>query len=589
LPFTHEEILETVPVHLQRYVIQQEYDRYSPRDHAVWRYIMRRNLRFLKKHAHPAYEGGLGKTGITTERIPDMRDMNRALSEIGWRAVVVNGFLPPAAFMEFQAHRILVVSAEMRTIDHILYTPAPDIVHEAAGHAPFIAHETYSTYLQKFGVYGAKAISSKRDFDIYEAIRALSIIKEYPHATEADIRAAEDDLQQKLSANKKPSEATLLSRLHWWTVEYGLIGTPNNFKQFGAGLLSSLGESQGCLSPKVKKLDLNAECIRYDYDITSMQPQLFVTRNWEHLLDVLESFADTMAFRRADRESITRAVEAETVATIELSSGIQISGIIDQVSADGSGKIRYIRTKGPTALACGYHELSGHGTDTHRDGLGFPIGVLRGLKKPLEHLNDGDLREIGIVRGHDCSIDFETGIRLQGKLTTIGRSGENLVLLGFVNATVSDRDGKLLFQPDWGQYDLAVGKTITSVFQGSADRERFNVLPPQSAHNAIPVRYSAKELNLFDLYEEIRRCRESGRLTGTELSDIIGQLDRLYPEEWLLRLEVAELMYPGSSAPGQRQKLFADLEKLKGKSETYKTVISEGLENLVTGKASTQN
>ena len=546
---------------------------------------MRRNLRFLKKHAHPVYEEGLKKTGITTERIPDMHDMNRALSEIGWRAVVVNGFLPPAAFMEFQAHRILVVSAEMRTIDHILYTPAPDIVHEAAGHAPFIAHKTYSTYLEKFGTYGAKAISSKQDFEIYEAIRALSIIKEYPHATETEIREAKDDLHQKLAANNNPSEATLLSRLHWWTVEYGLIGTLKNYKQYGAGLLSSLGESQGCLSPKVKKLPLTAECIRYDYDITSMQPQLFVAENWEHLLEVLESFADTMAFRRADLEGLSRAVEAETVATVELSSGVQISGIIDQVFTDNNGRIRYIRTKGPTALAVGYRELSGQGTDKHRDGFGFPVGVLKGSKKPLEYFNDGDLKENGMVKGENCSIEFETGIRLKGKLRIIGRSGENLILLGFVNATVLDKDGTLLFQPAWGQYDLVVGKTITSVFQGSADRERFNVLPPQSARNAIQVQYSAKELNLFDLYEEVRRYRESGQLTRTELLDVVHQLDSNYPDEWLLRLEVAELM----GVPDQRQKLISYLKKLKRKSETYKIVISEGLENLGTGRVSAGN
>jgi phenylalanine-4-hydroxylase len=59
----------------------------------------------------------------------------------------------------------------MRTIEHILYTPAPDIVHEAAGHAPIIADETYAEYLQKFGEYGSKAMASKVDFEVYEAIR----------------------------------------------------------------------------------------------------------------------------------------------------------------------------------------------------------------------------------------------------------------------------------------------------------------------------------------------------------------------------------------------------------------------------------
>ena len=178
--YSYENILERIPVHLKSYVVDQNYDRYSAQDQAVWRYIMRKNIDFLSKHAHPSYLSGLEKTGINLDRIPNVEIMNEALDRMGWRAVVVDGFIPPAAFMEFQAHKILVISAEIRTIEHILYTPAPDIVHEAAGHAPIIADDIYAEYLQKFGEYGSKAMVSKMDIDVYEAIRHLSIIKEYP-------------------------------------------------------------------------------------------------------------------------------------------------------------------------------------------------------------------------------------------------------------------------------------------------------------------------------------------------------------------------------------------------------------------------
>ena len=130
--YSYESVLETIPIHLQSYVVEQKYNRYSAQDQAVWRYIMRKNLDFLSRHAHPSYISGLKKTGIILDKIPDVAMMNKALDEMGWRAVVVNGFIPPVAFMEFQAHRILVISAEIRTIEHILYTPAPDIIHEAA-------------------------------------------------------------------------------------------------------------------------------------------------------------------------------------------------------------------------------------------------------------------------------------------------------------------------------------------------------------------------------------------------------------------------------------------------------------------------
>ena len=578
--FSHEEILSTVPGHLRGYVVQQEYDKYTPQDHAVWRNIMRRNLRFLQQHAHPAYMDGLHKTGISSEKIPDIRDMNKALDKIGWRAVVVNGFLPPAAFMEFQANRILVISAEMRTIDHILYTPAPDIVHEAAGHAPFIAHKTYAKFLQRFGEYGAKAISSKLDFEIYEAIRSLSIIKEYPHAKKEEIEAAENRLHQKLAANTQPSEATLLSRLHWWTVEYGLIGDPGNYKQFGAGLLSSVGESQACLNAGVKKIPLDLECIQYDYDITSMQPQLFVAKDWDHLLEVLEAFADTMAFRRADKKSLERVLNAGTVATIELSSGLQISGTISRILSESNGGFRYFQTSGLSALAYRNHEIEGHGTGYHRDGFGSPVGNLEKSDQPFELFNDDDLIREGICIGNKCRLKFRSGIQVEGKLIEIKRNGDRLQILSFTDCRVSDHDEKPLFRPEWGRYDMAVGEKIVSVYQGSADKEKFNVLPPQSESKAIPVEYSARELTLFDLYQLIRHYRETGVFSPKDIAGIVNQLDNQYPEEWLLRLELAELTDNMSSVPDLRQKLIVDLEKLKSHSKDFNDLISAGLESL---------
>ena len=294
----YQSIIASLPNHLRHFAVSQNYEKYTAQDHAVWRYIMRKNLDFLGNHAHPAYLDGLEKTGITIEKIPNIDEMNSCLEKIGWRAIIVDGFIPPAAFMEFQALKILVISAEMRSFEHILYTPAPDIVHEAAGHAPIIADEEYAEYLQQFGEYGSKAMSSKADFDIYEAIRYLSIIKEYPNATKEEIEKAENNLELKIAANTIPSESTKLSRLHWWTVEYGLYGTPDNFSIYGAGLLSSVGEGQHCLKPQVKKIPLTLDCVNQNYDITTMQPQLYVNRDWQHLKDVLSEYAETMSFHK---------------------------------------------------------------------------------------------------------------------------------------------------------------------------------------------------------------------------------------------------------------------------------------------------
>ena len=95
-----------------------------------------------------------------------MYGMSRILKDIGWAAVAVDGFIPPNAFMAFQAHNVLVISSEIRTIDHIGYTPAPDIVHEAAGHAPIIANQEYSKYLMTINTMAKPAVAHNNRMDV---------------------------------------------------------------------------------------------------------------------------------------------------------------------------------------------------------------------------------------------------------------------------------------------------------------------------------------------------------------------------------------------------------------------------------------
>ena len=575
--FSHERILETVPHHLQSYVVEQNYDRYTAQDQAVWRYIMRKNIRFLGQHAHPSYLNGLEKTGIRLNKIPNVEEMNQALDKVGWRAVVVNGFIPPAAFMEFQAHRILVISAEMRTIEHILYTPAPDIVHEAAGHAPIIADETYARYLQKFGEYGSKAMASKKDFEVYEAIRHLSIIKEYPNTSEGEIKKAEEELNEKIKANKIASEAARLSRLHWWTVEYGLIGSPDNFKQYGAGLLSSVGESEHCLKPEVKKIPLSVNCADYNYDITTMQPQLFVASDWQHLIDVLEEFASTMCFRNGGVEAIQKARDSENVATLEYSSGLQVSGVLSDIKISDQGKIAYLQFTGPSALASQNIQIRGHGVETHADGFGSPVGRLAKIKKPLELFDNSDFENHEILPQSRTRLVFESGIVVEGIVEAIQHNDGINQIISFRDCRVKDSDGEILFKPEWGNYDLALGEDIVSVFAGTADKENYNVLPAKSDEIAIAIQHSDKEKHLFTLYEFIQGMRNSETVDLNKLEILITEISVNYPEEWLIHLEILELL-PGNKE-GSRLKTMClnQLEKLKNKSDEFKNLISDGL------------
>ena len=285
--------LNNIPKHLKQYIVDQEYERYTIIDHRVWQFIMNISIPFFKKHAHSSYYDGLNKTGITFDKIPSIELMNEKMSIIGWGAVPVRGFIPPWAFMEFQALGILPIACDMRSRQHLTYTPAPDIVHESAGHSPIIINEEYSNYLKLYGKIASKAVFSKEDENIYFAIRKLSDIKEDKNASKKDIIIAEEELVEAKKSQTTPSEATLLSRLHWWTVEYGLIGKINNPKIYGAGLLSSVGESQNCLSPNVKKIPLTIDCINFNYDITEQQPQLFVAENFSSLTDILLEFEKT--------------------------------------------------------------------------------------------------------------------------------------------------------------------------------------------------------------------------------------------------------------------------------------------------------
>ena len=122
-----------------------------------------------------------------------------------------------------------------------------------------------------------------------------------------------------------------IRNLHWWTVEYGLIGTLDNPKIYGAGLLSSIGESAWCMTDEVKKIPYSIAASEQSFDITKPQPQLFVTPDFAYLSEVLEEFANTMALRTGGLEGINKAINSKSLATIELSTGLQISGVFTNV------------------------------------------------------------------------------------------------------------------------------------------------------------------------------------------------------------------------------------------------------------------
>lgn len=571
--FELNEVTRKLPKHLHKFIVKQPYSEYTAQNQAVWRYVMRMNIDYLGKVAHKSYLKGLEKTGISFDTIPEMEGMNRILKEIGWAAVSVDGFIPPNAFMEFQAYNVLVIASDMRTINHIKYTPAPDIIHEAAGHAPIIANPEYAEYLRRFGEIGSKAISSSKDYEMYEAIRLLSILKEDPSATEEEVEKAQKAVEELQDNMGEMSEMAQIRNLHWWSVEYGLIGELNDPKIYGAGLLSSIGESAWCLTDEVEKLPYSLEAANKSFDITKPQPQLFVTPDFAMLSMVLEQFANTMSLRKGGMKGVKKLINSKNLGTIELSTGIQISGHFSKV-IEYDGKSIYIQTTGPTALANRDKELIGHGIEYHAEGFGSPIGKLKGINIPIEDMSPRDLEAYGIYEGKETTLEFVGGVKVIGEVITGTRDLQGKIqLISFKNCTVTFEDN-VLFDPSWGIYDMAVGVEVVSAYSGPASVNSFEDVNKVSETKTHKIQYTEKQNSLYRLYAQLRTLREHATLTENAIELLYNALIADHPTDWLLMLELYEVSVKYNFSA--QKILLKELEKLKC-NKSYTTLIEKGI------------
>lgn len=570
-------VTEKLPKHLHKFIIEQPYSDYTAQNQSVWRYVMRLNIQTLKKIAHNCYINGLDKTGISEENIPEMDGMNRILKDIGWAAVAVDGFIPPNAFMEFQAYNVLVISSEIRTIDHINYTPAPDIIHEAAGHAPIIANYEYAEYLRRLGQIGSKAISSPMDHEMYESIRLLSILKENPNSSKESILEAEAQVNKLQSEMGELSEMAKIRNLHWWTVEYGLIGKIENPKLYGAGLLSSIEESQLCLQNNVKKIPYSIEAASVNFDITNTQPQLFVTPDFSSLSVVLEKFANTMAVRRGGLEGIQKLIASKKMGTIKLNTGVQISGTFKTVINDGDTPI-YFQTIGSTALAHEGTELIGHGVERHPNGYGSTIGNLKDISTLIQDMSPEDLKKYGITEGKTTRLCFEGGIIVNGKVITGKRDLQGkIILISFKNCLVTYNE-QVLFEPSWGIYDMVIGNIISSAFAGPADPNSFDDIYKISKQKTTKILYLDKEKKLHELYKLVKFHRVNNTNEFDILKSIFKKVVKNYPSEWLILLEIYELIY--NKDLSLMNEVYDQLSKLQ-QNKLYTKLIIDGLDLII--------
>lgn len=528
-----------IPEHLQPFLVDQSDELYTSEQHAIWRAIMKKLLSVLQDKAHPLFFEGLKKTGISPLAIPQISEIAKRLEDFGWSAAPVSGFIPPSVFMELQSLSILPIATALRALEHIDYTPAPDIVHEATGHAPLLIHPEYSAYLKDYAQVSRKAIFAEHDIRQYQIIRKLSDLKELDDGTEksAAVLKAERELHDISAKIPFVSEAGKISRMNWWTAEYGLLGPLSGPKIIGAGLLSSAGEASQCLQPSVRKIRLSADCVHQSYDITEPQPQLFVAEDFSHLRSVLNEVRDQMSYVRGGLSGLKVAMECKTVCTVVLDSGLQVSGVFTDVLRDGA----YVRASGPVQLSYRDSQIPGHGSSRHPTGFGFALGSFRTLK-PLRagerneiHYDNG-VRVVGVlVREQEFSYAKEAA---PSAAMSSGGFSDKIYTFSDARVTLGD---ELLFDHSWGEFDWIVGQTITSVFGGPADRRHFQ------SHLEFPAERVPKKITsedpvrkkFFDLVHQMRLFDKAPN--RTEWIELSQTLSKSYPNDPLIAAELEGL------------------------------------------------
>jgi monomeric phenylalanine-4-hydroxylase len=220
---------------------------YNDDEQGIWQHVATRLEELHQKHASPFYLKAKADLGISTERIPQLSEMNRRLKELtGFRLAPIEGLVDTRAFLSWLSWRTMLSTQYIRHHSRPEYTPEPDIVHEAIGHIPMFTNPDFADYSQFVG-HGARM------------------------------------------ANDQQLEE--LGRLYWFTVEFGLVEDKDEIKAYGAGLLSSYGELEHAFSDEVERRSFNLEqVINHDYTYSDMQPVLYVIPSYAELKEVTRKY-----------------------------------------------------------------------------------------------------------------------------------------------------------------------------------------------------------------------------------------------------------------------------------------------------------
>ena len=196
------------------------------------------------------------------------------------------------------------------------------------------------------------------------------------------------------------------------------------------------------------------------------------------------------------------------------------------------------------------------------------------MKQTLHVLTDKELKENGIEIGKACTLKYQSGVQVEGIVVQLIRKDGKLLLISFKDCTVSLKE-QTLFEPEWGTYDLAIGESIASVFAGAADSEQFYADLEEVETKPLVKRALSK---LEKLYGKVRNIRETtGKNTEAELVDVIDVLTNDFQDDWLLRIEVMELLVKRNLLQDKQVLLKKQLEDIKPLHEEYPVLIERGL------------
>jgi len=227
------------------WTVPQNWPHYSATDHGVWDTLFARQAKLLPGRVAPEFLDGLDVLRLSKPGIPDFEELSDELTKrTGWQVVAVPGLVPEDVFFEHLANRRFPAGNFIRKPDELDYISAPDVFHDVLGHVPLLAHPVFADYMQAYGEGGLRSLE-------FGAIHKLA-------------------------------------RLYWYTVEFGLVQGADGLKLYGAGIVSSRGESMFALddpSPNRLGFDLT-RVMRTKYRIDDYQQNYFVIDSFEQLLDV---------------------------------------------------------------------------------------------------------------------------------------------------------------------------------------------------------------------------------------------------------------------------------------------------------------